>query len=341
MKGRFMLTSKRLAGEILLGIGFLLITALACSMIGSEPISLADSLHGIQPDAQIFFQVRIPRILLAMLVGAALACAGAVFQVLLRNPLADPYILGISSGAGLGTMLAVLLGCTWTFWGLSTISLFAFIGALGTTFLVWSIGRFTGRTSGTGLLLAGVVVNAFFSAVIMFLTSIARAGQIQTTVFWLMGYLSSYADIRVLLVSAGLVGAGIVILVLLSPRLNVLSLGPTEARSLGVSPERTFVISFTAAAMMTAVAVSLSGLIGFVGLIVPHIIRLLLGPDHRRLIPLCAVAGALFVMIADTAARVILSQTQLPVGIITALTGGPFFLILLIRHCRQTLGDIL
>lgn len=334
-----MLTSRRLAVEILFGTGLLLIIAATCSLIGSEPISLSDSLHGIQPDAQIFFHVRIPRILLAMLVGAALACAGAVFQVLLRNPLADPYILGISSGAGLGTILAVLAGCTWTVWGLSTVSLFAFIGALGTTWLVWWIGHFTGRTSGTGLLLAGVVVNAFFSAVIMFLTSIARASQIQTTVFWLMGYLSSYAETKALLVSVGLVGVCIMVLLWLSPRLNVLSLGSMEARTLGISVERIVMLSFTVAALMTAVAVSLSGLVGFVGLIVPHMVRLLLGPDHRRLIPLCAIAGAIFVVLADTAARVILTQAQLPVGVITALAGGPFFLFLLIRHCKQVFGE--
>ncbi len=334
-----MLTFKKLAGQLLIGIVFLLMIAVLCSFIGSESVSPVRGLRGIEPDAQILFHIRIPRILLAMLVGAALACSGAVFQTLLRNPLADPYILGISSGAGLGTMLAVLIGCTWTFWGLSAISLFAFVGAIGTTGLVWWIGRFTGRTSGTGLLLAGVVVNAFFSAVIMFLTSIARSGQIQSTLFWLMGYLTSYADIRVLVVSAGLVMAGIAILLGISPRLNILALGAPEARSLGVRPERIFLLSFVAAAMMTAVAVSLSGLVGFVGLIVPHTVRLLFGPDHRRLIPFCAIGGAVFVVIADTFARVILSEAQLPVGVITALAGGPFFLFLLIRHCRGLFGD--
>lgn len=334
-----MLTLKKLTLEIGIGSGILLLAALGCALIGSQSISLADSFQGIEPDAQIFFHVRIPRIMLAMMVGAALACAGAVFQVLLRNPLADPYILGISSGAGLGTILAVLAGLTWTIWGLSTVSLFALFGALGTTGLVWWIGRFTGRTSGTGLLLAGVVVNAFFSAVIMFLTSIAGAGQIQKTIFWLMGYLSSYEQTKVLIVSAILIAAAIVILVRFSPHLNILSLGPMEARTLGVSPERVFMIVFTAAALMTAVAVSLSGLVGFVGLIVPHTVRLLFGPDHRRLIPWCAILGAMFVMIADAAARVLIKEAQLPVGVITALTGGPFFLFLLIRQTRQVFGD--
>jgi len=289
---------------------------------------------------RFFFHVRIPRVILAVLVGAALACAGAVFQVLLRNPLADPYILGISRGAGLGSILAVLLGMTWTFLGLSSLSLFAFVGAIGTTWLVWWIGRYTGRTSGTGLLLAGVVVNACFSAAIMFLPSIAKAGQVQTTVFWLMGYLSSFQETEVLIVSGILIGVGIVVLVFLSPQLNILSLGPAQARTLGVSPTRVFCLSFMAAALMTATAVSLSGLVGFVGLIVPHIVRLIFGPDHRRLIPFCVLFGAGFVVIADTVARVVISGVQLPVGVITALAGGPFFLVLLVRQCKRVFGGM-
>jgi len=333
-----MLTFKKLMIEIGIGLCILLSVCFLCTLIGSEPISL-DSIRENPQHAQIFFEVRIPRLILAMLIGAALACAGAVFQVLLRNPLADPYILGISSGAGLGTILAALAGLTWTGWGLSTVSLFSFFGAMATAGLVWWIGRFTGRTSGTGLLLAGVVVNAFFSAFIMFLTSIARSDQIQTTVFWLMGYLKSYEQTQVLVVCGLLILTAIAVLFRISPQLNILSLGSTQARSLGVLPERIFLIAFIAAALMTAVAVSLSGLVGFVGLIVPHMARLLLGSDHRRLIPWCAVGGALFVAVADTIARVIITQAQLPVGIITAMTGGPFFLILLIRQSRQVFGD--
>jgi iron complex transport system permease protein len=333
-----MLTFKKLTMEIGVGLCILLSVGFLCTLVGSEPISL-HSIRESPQNAQIFFEVRIPRVILAMLIGAALACSGAVFQVLLRNPLADPYILGISSGAGLGTILAVLAGLTWTAWGLSALSLFAFFGALGTTGLVWWIGQFTGRTSGTGLLLAGVVVNAFFSAFIMFLTSIARSDQIQTTVFWLMGYLKSYEQTKVLLVSGFFIAAAIAVLFRISPQLNILSLGPDQARSLGVLPERIFLIAFAAAALMTSVAVSLSGLVGFVGLIVPHTVRLLLGPDHRRLVPWCAIGGALFVAVADTVGRVVISQAQLPVGIITAMTGGPFFLVLLIRQSKQVFGD--
>lgn len=322
------------------GVALLLLLVVMgiCAFIGSQWISPVKIFTPDSAEHTIFFEVRLPRVFLAAVVGAALACAGAVFQGLLRNPLADPYILGISSGAGLGSILAVLLGLTGTFLGLSWMAVLSFACGLGTVWLVWRIGRFTGRTSGTGLLLAGVVVNAFFSAVIMFLTSIAKASQIQATVYWLMGYLTSFTQPGVLAVSAALVLLGIGVLLAISPRLNVLSISEVDARSMGISPERTFQIAFTAAALITAVAVTLGGLIGFVGLIVPHTVRLISGPDHRRLIPLCGLAGAAFLVIADTAARTVVAPAQLPVGVITAIAGGPFFLVLLVRSSRQAMG---
>lgn len=316
----------------------LLAVMVVCAFIGSERLSPLRIFTPDTVDNDIFFGLRLPRIFLAALVGAALACAGAVFQALLRNPLADPYILGISSGAGLGSILAVLLGLTGTFLGLSWMAVFSFACGLGTVWLVWRIGRFTGRTSGTGLLLAGVVVNAFFSAVIMFLTSIARAADLQATVYWLMGYLTSSTDARVLGFSFAAVLLGIAVLIAISPRLNVLSISEVDARSMGISPERTFHIAFTAAALITAVAVTLGGLIGFVGLIVPHTVRLMSGPDHRRLIPFCGLAGAAFLVIADTIARSAMPTEQFPVGVITAIAGGPFFLALLIRSSRSISG---
>ena len=333
-----MITSRQLLKEIGFGVGGLAAVVLLCALIGSEPLSLEGIVKGRQPDAQIFFQVRLPRLMLAVLVGAALASSGAVFQVLLRNPLAEPYILGISSGAGLGVMLAVLAGFQWSWGDLSAQSLFAFIGALATTALVWWIGGFTGRTGGPGMILAGVVVNVFFSAVIMLLTALAKAGQIQTTLFWLMGFLSSYTEMKIWVVSVFLAGAGFGILLWLSPQLNILSLGTAQARSLGVVPERLFPIAFIAASLLTSAAVSLSGLIGFVGLIVPHSVRLIFGPDHRRLLPMCALFGAMFLAIADTIARILIPQAQLPVGVITALAGGPFFLLLMIRQSKPVYG---
>jgi iron complex transport system permease protein len=312
---------------------------LSCSLIGSERISLKAALTGTHsaspnPDYEILVHVRVPRVVLAAIVGAALAAAGVALQALLRNPLADPYILGISSGAGLGATLAIIGGFSWTLWGRSPIAVFAFAGAIGTVWLVWVIGSVTGRFHVTGLLLAGVVVNAFFSAIIMFLISVAKGQQLHATMFWLMGNMAE-EDFLVLWIGAGSVAAGIVSLYFLAPQLNAISFSPADAKSMGIHVERVQFLAFTIAAFVTAVAVSLSGLVGFVGLVVPHAVRLVLGPDHRQLLPIASVCGAIFLVIADTVARVIVTPAQLPVGVVTAMIGGPFFLILLVRYNRK------
>lgn len=311
-----------------------------CSFIGTEKISLNDIFESIRvqnktnPHYEIFFKVRVPRIILAGIVGAALACAGVVFQALLRNPLADPYILGISSGAGLGVIIAVISGINWTMWGRSPIGAFAFVGAFGTVWLVWFIGRMTGKFHVTGLLLAGVVVNAFFSAVIMFLTSIANSQQVHSTIFWLMGNMTEEEPL-VLWIGTGCVIAAITALYFVSPQLNALSFGEEDARGMGVNIKKIRITAFVIAAAVTAVAVSLSGLIGFIGLVVPHAVRLIFGPDHRQLFPLCGIIGAMFLIISDTFARTIIAPAQLPVGVVTAIVGGPFFLILLVKYSRK------
>ena len=331
---RILVVRTALAFIVLAGI------MLVCSGIGPESISLRAVLGGpraeaaTNPDYQIFVRFRLPRIFLAALVGAALASSGVVFQALLRNPLADPYILGISSGAGLGVMIAVVCGLNWTVWGRSPIAACAFAGAWATVWLVWFIGRLTGKFHVTGLLLAGVVVNAFFSAVIMFLTSIAKADEVYATIFWLMGNMTE-ADFFTLWVAAGCVGGGMVALFFVSPQLNALSLGADDARSMGVNITRTRTVAFAIAAVITAIAVSLSGLIGFVGLVIPHAVRLVFGPDHRQLLPLSGIVGAMFLVVADTVARVIVAPAQLPVGVVTAIVGGPFFLILLVKYSRK------
>lgn len=318
----------------------LLLIMLSCSLVGPQAISLKAVVSAPanaaapSPDYEIFVRVRVPRIILAALVGAALASAGVTFQALLRNPLADPYILGISSGAGLGVILAIISGIGWTLWGRSPVAVFAFAGALGTVWLVWGIGRITGRYHVTGLLLAGVVVNAFLSAMIMFLTSIAKSQQLYATIFWLMGNMTE-EDFLVLWVGGGCIVAGIVGLFFLSPQLNIISVGYHDARSVGVPVERIELAAFAISAFITAVAVSLSGLIGFVGLIIPHAVRLVFGPDHRQLLPLSALAGAMFLVVADTVARTVVAPAQLPVGVITAILGGPFFLALLVKYSRK------
>jgi len=313
---------------------------LACSLVGPQEISLKAALQGGQvagvpnPDYEILVQVRIPRVLLAAMVGAALAASGVIFQALLRNPLADPYILGVSSGAGLGAMLAVIGGLGWTLWGRSPIAVFAFLGALGTVWLVWALGRITGKYQVTGLLLAGVVVNAFFSAMIMFLISIAKSQHLYATLFWLMGNMTE-EDWFVLWVGGGCILAGIVALFFLGPQLNIISVGRQDARSVGVRVERVELAAFAVSAFITAVAVSISGLIGFVGLIVPHAVRLVFGPDHRQLVPLSSLVGAMFLVVADTVARMVVAPAQLPVGVVTAMIGGPFFLFLLVTHSKK------
>lgn len=334
------LTPRTLLFRTSLAAAALVAILLTCSMVGPQKVSLRTAFQGAQidgtpnPDYEILVRVRVPRVLLAAVVGAALAASGVIFQALLRNPLADPYILGVSSGAGLGAMIAVIGGLSWTLGGRSPIAVFAFIGALGTVWLVWGIGRITGKHQVTGLLLAGVVVNAFFSAMIMFLVAIAKSQQLYATLFWLMGNMTE-EDWFVLWVGGGCILAGIVALFFLGPQLNIISVGRQDARSIGIPVERIELAAFAISAFITAAAVSLSGLIGFVGLIVPHAVRLVFGPDHRQLLPLSSLVGAMFLVLADTVARMVVAPAQLPVGVVTAMIGGPFFLFLLVRYSRK------
>ncbi|MFC1738015.1 FecCD family ABC transporter permease [Planctomycetota bacterium] len=341
------LTSRKLAVKVFICLAVLAVVMALCTLTGEirppegpRKISLEKLFAGPgeEPgqniDYEIFVHVRLPRVILAALVGAALAACGVVLQAILRNPLADPYILGISSGAGLGVITAFLSGLTLNFWCGSPVAVFAFAGSILTVSLVWFIGYFAGRFQVTSLLLAGVVVNAFFSAVIMFLISIAKSEQLRSTVFWLMGNITEKPS-GVLWFSWLCITGGIIGLFILSNKLNALVLGEKEAKGLGVDTVKTKMIAFSITAFITAVAVSLSGLIGFVGLIVPHAVRLVSGPDHRQLLPISAITGSVFLIIADTLARTVFGTEQLPVGVITAIAGGPFFLILLAKYSRK------
>lgn len=334
------LTPRNLTIKVCIGLVVLIAVMCLCALIGTQKISLErvfagpGNVPGQNTDYEIFVGVRLPRVVLAALVGAALASCGVVLQAILRNPLADPYILGISSGAGLGAIIAVLSGLTWNFWGGSPIAVFAFAGALITVWLVWCIGRLAGKAQVTSMLLAGVVVNAFLSAVIMFLTAIAKSEQVFSTMFWLMGNITE-KDPLVLWVSAGCILTGIFGLFGICHNLNVLTFGEEQAKGLGVDTEKTRMVAFGLAAFITAIAVSLSGLVGFVGLIVPHGVRLVFGPDHRQLLPISAIIGSAFLVAADTIARIVVAPAQLPVGVITAIAGGPFFLLLLAKYTRK------
>jgi iron complex transport system permease protein len=335
-----LLTHKQLIIKLVLCLTILVVVMFACSLVGTQKISLSavfegpGELPGQNTDYDIFVHVRIPRIILAALVGAALAASGVVLQAILRNPLAEPYILGISSGAALGVIVAVMLGVSWQSWAGSPIAVMAFLFALATVWLVWLVGHLAGGSGITSLLLAGVVVNAFFSAVIMLLTSIIDSQQLRTTIFWLMGNIGE-KDYSTLSLSAIFIIVGIAALFTLCHKLNVLTFGSQEAQSLGVNPRLVTLTAFALASFITAVAVGLSGLVGFVGLIVPHSVRLVLGPDHRQLLPASAFIGAAFVVICDTIARVIIAPAQLPVGVITAVVGGPVFLLLLARYSKK------
>jgi iron complex transport system permease protein len=284
----------------------------------------------------VIFDIRLPRILLTALVGAALSQAGAVYQGLFRNPLADPYLIGISSGAGLGATVAIALGLSASWGGLGTVSLLAFVGALVSTALVYFLSRVGGRSSTVTLVLAGVAVGAFLSSVTTFLMFRAQdAFRAVHALGWMMGSfaLSSWAKVYlmapVLLLGGGLLWA-------YAHRLNVLQLDDEQAHQLGISVERTRLVLIVVATLVTSTAVSVCGVVGFVGLIVPHVVRLIWGPDHRFLLPMSALCGAIFVILADGIARTLLSPTELPVGVVTAFCGAPFFLYLL-RQKRHTL----
>lgn len=275
----------------------------------------------------ILWELRLPRVALAALVGASLAVAGAVFQALFRNPMADPYVIGVSSGAALGATLAMLLTPNFLLLGVSAVPLLAFLCALGTVAVVYQLGRVGDAVSLLTLLLAGIAVGSFLSAVVSLLTYFA-GDRLHQVVFWLMGGFNaaSWSTVRLALPYFLL---GSLTLALQARTLNALLLGEDTARYLGVEVERAKKLLLAGASLLTATAVATSGLIGFVGLIVPHALRLLGGPDHRFLLPASALAGAALLVAADTLARTIIAPTELPVGLITALAGGPFFLYIL------------
>jgi iron complex transport system permease protein len=277
------------------------------------------------PDYTILFSVRLPRIILAAIVGAGLSTAGAVFQGLLRNPLADPYILGISGGAAVGAVLGIIAGVVFLPFGVPVL---AFAGSLITIVAVFgAAGRRRETQTGT-LLLAGVIVNAFCTAAIMFLISTRAGSRLHGVMFWLMGDLG-LADTGQILLGGVVLLVGCIVIYRNARALNLLIVGEDQALQLGVNVETVRRILFFAASFITAAAVSLSGLIGFVGLLVPHLIRMSFGSDFRLLLPASFLFGASFLVAADTLARTALAPTELPVGVITALCGAPFFIYLL------------
>lgn len=281
----------------------------------------------------IVYDIRLPRVLLAALVGIALASVGATFQGLLRNPMADPYIIGVSSGAALGATIAIVTGLS-ALIGYLAVPWAAFLGSIASTFTVYHIARTGYGVPVYTLLLAGVALSAFLSA-IMSLLMVINADEMRQIVFWLLGSFSgrNWGHVQA---AAPLILIGTVALNCFARELNILLFGDHTAQHLGINVEKTKKILLVLGAFTAAAAVSVSGTIGFVGLIVPHGVRLVVGPDHRILLPVSAVAGGIFMVITDTFARTALAPAEIPVGIITALFGGPFFIYLLKR--RKAVG---
>ena len=319
-------------------LGLLFICVVLVSlMIGSVKVSslrtisiLLQSLLGMEgagteTERTILLSLRLPRAILAGFVGAGLSVSGTTFQALLRNPLADPYILGVSSGAAVGAIIAILLGFSTFSFGLPLAS---FLGSFLTILAVFYFGRQDGKIHPNTLLLAGVIVSSFLSALIMFFISLSQKEELHTIIFWLMGDFS-FSSGRAILIVSPYILSGVFLLYLRSRHLNLILSGEENAVQLGVDVERLKWVSYISASLVTAASVSVCGLIGFVGLIIPHAVRLIFGPDHRLLIPASALIGASFLVASDTLARTLLAPTELPVGVVTAAFGGPFFMYLL------------
>lgn len=330
----------------LLALGGLLATAMAAAVFLGEPridpVRVLLDPENAGTDRDILLQLRIPRILAGALVGAALGGSGAVLQALLRNPLAYPHILGISGGAAVGGIAANLFGFSAIAFMGTTLpggAVAAFLAALGTTFLVYRVACVRGRLEPVNLILVGVVFNSLAAALILFFLAVADVRQSRDILVWMAGSLPPFIDIELLGWIAVIVAAGFAYLMTLPRALNVLVLGDEVAASLGVSIERIRVGAFMGTSLVVGAVVSYCGMVGFVGLIIPHLFRLLLGSDHRLLLPASILGGAAFLVTADALARSVLA-TELPVGVLTAFCGGPFFLYLLKRHRRRTIGHV-
>jgi iron complex transport system permease protein len=337
MMKRPIVTASRVVRVSFTLVLLLLVSAIISTLIGAANIGVLQGLKGLlygwyegtafltDSEKTILFSVRLPRIVFAAIVGASLSSAGVVFQGLLRNPLAEPFILGVSGGAAVGAIAGILLGIAALPFG---IPLLAFLGSAVTVILVFLVGKGKSGINSHTLLLAGVIINAFFSAIIMFLISISSRADLHTITFWLMGDLGLAYSREIVMAGVFLMVSFLIVYAYARP-LNLIVGGEETAMQLGVNVERTKIILFLAGSFMTAVAVSFAGIIGFVGLIVPHMMRMLLGSDHRLLIPASFLFGATFLVVADTIARVMIPHAELPVGVVTALCGAPYFIYLL------------
>ena len=332
-----MIATKRKLAFIMLVLSLLFFVVIIVSiLLGAAPIGLSDFYRILTGRASqgaaysIIVQIRLPRILMAACVGGALSVCGAVMQSLLRNPLAEPFVLGISSGAALGAILFMLLGQFLA----GGEFLFSFAGGILTLIAVLWLSKRKGGLSTTRVILTGVIINAFFTSFIMFIIATTSDDLLHSILFWLYGDLSNSDYFDVLMLSVILVlcfGA----IYVFARYLNILGLDEELGYQLGIEVERVQYVLLILVSVLTAFAVSLSGIIGFVGLIVPHLMRMAFGSDHRILLPSSLIFGGVFMMLADTAARTVISPSELPVGVVTAFLGAPFFLLLMFRGNRQ------
>ena len=335
------LTLKRVLWTSAALLAVLFCVVVVAMKVGAYRISFADLAmnlgrlilgrrSGIPSDYQVAFGYRLPRIELSILVGAALSVAGAGFQALLRNPLADPYVLGVSSGGALGAILALILLPHF----LLATPLAAFVGAIATIAAVYFLGRRKGQLDSTTLLLAGIISASFLSAMIIFLMTNSSGSNLRGMPFWLMGDLSTPLPeaMHWVLLAGLIVGVGAIYTT--AADLNLITTGEREAMHLGVEVMRVKLVVYISASLLTGLAVSMSGAIGYVGLLVPHVMRMIFGPDYRILIPASAIGGAIALLAADTLARTVMFPTELPVGAVTAMAGAPLFIYLLRRRLR-------
>ena len=334
------MSSRKFASGIGLFFLIFMATLFIAPLIGPTTIDFGKALSGgisatDNVDANILFLARIPRILLGAVTGAALSVTGAVFQALLRNDLAAPFTLGVSSGASFGAVIAISLGLNFTILGISTLSIAAFAGALGTMYLVFGLVKTRHGDFPTSiLLLAGVTANFFFASMVMFIHYMSDFTQSFQIVRWLMGGLD-ITDYQTVWSICPFEIIGIAGLIYVSRDMNLISAGVQSAMSRGVDVVRTQKIGFILASLITGTVVAISGPIGFVGLIVPHMVRLIVGPDLRLLIPCSMFFGASFLILCDTVGRTLIAPAEIPVGVITAMLGGPFFVWLLKRQHKR------
>ena len=318
-------------GEVALKTGALLLAILlvaiiiAAASLGAAHVSWSKAFSGDETARAVLVRIRLSRVVVAALIGATLAVAGVTFQTLLRNPLADPFILGVSGGAACGAAVVTALGLARV---PGLVPVVAFAGACGATVAVFLVARRRGRTDTTRLLLSGLILNALFSAIILIAFALAPASDMSSALRWMMGSLAGASWNDAILLGVMFVAAT-AILAFIANDLRMLAFGEDDARAHGVDVERVKLIGFGAASIVTGAAVAVSGIIGFVGLLVPHLVRLIWRRDYRFLLPLCALAGPTLLVASDTVARIAIAPVELPVGAITALLGVPFFLSLL------------